>query len=440
MKKTLSIVLCFILVFSLFPALSSEAVVISKNMKTTENLNMRTGPGTAYTRILTIPKGTTVPATESENGWIKLTYGGKTGWSIDDYLVEVVTTPAPDTNESGKVMVTTANLNFRTGPGTSYSSMGLIPSGTSVTVNSSTNGWYNVNYSGKTGWCSQNYLVAAPNTPVTPVEPTQPQEPTPPATPVTTMMATDNLNMRTGPATTFEKITTIPAGTSVTVTETASNGWKKVTFGTYSGWCHPDYLKVYDPTRYRVLSVPYFSQLTPVYAPVGCEAVSTFMLLRFKGMATDISLRTFLDRMPKDNDNPRYGFAGSPYVANSTIRTTIFPIPLTDYVNVYAAGRGVNLEGSSVETIKQEILNGNPVVAYMTSKYADPIYAQYLIDGNRETHLKNNHVILVTGYDGNEQRFRITDPWSWSGRREYWISEALFTKVYNFRKHAITVR
>lgn len=438
MKKTLSILLSLILIISLFPAFSSEAIVINKTMKTTDNLNMRTGPATSFTRILTIPKGSIVPATESENGWTKVTYSGKTGWSINDYLVEVATVPAPTPEpvNNGQVMVTTANLNFRTGPGTSYSSMGLIPMGTSVTINSSSNGWFNVNYSGKTGWCSGSYLVAAPNAPATPTEPTPPV--TPPAS--ISMITTEDLNMRTGPSTTYAKITTIPNGTSVTVTETASNGWKKVTYGTFTGWCHPDYLKIYDPTRYRVITVPYFSQLTPVYAPVGCEPVSTFMLLRSKGMATDISLRTFLDRMPKDNDNPRYGFAGSPYVANASIRTTIFPKPLTDYVNVYAGGRGVNLEGSSVEVVKQEILNGNPVVAYMTSKYADPIYAKYLIDGKWETHLKNNHVILVTGYDGNLQRFRITDPWSWSGRREYWISEALFTKVYNFRKHAITVR
>lgn len=58
----------------------TETAAGTVNYQTTGNVNMRTGAGTGYSRINTIPKGTTVTVTEVLSGWGKTTYGGKTGW------------------------------------------------------------------------------------------------------------------------------------------------------------------------------------------------------------------------------------------------------------------------------------------------------------------------------------------------------------------------
>ena len=55
---------------------------------TTTTLNMRTGPGTGNRILLTLPKGIHLRSEGVENGWHKLTYGGKTGFASGKYLAE----------------------------------------------------------------------------------------------------------------------------------------------------------------------------------------------------------------------------------------------------------------------------------------------------------------------------------------------------------------
>jgi hypothetical protein len=62
----------------------------------------------------------------------------------------------------GTTLVTTANLNLRTGASTSYKILHVIPKGASVvTVNRTTpvNGWYNIKHAGVIGWSYGAYLA-----------------------------------------------------------------------------------------------------------------------------------------------------------------------------------------------------------------------------------------------------------------------------------------
>jgi hypothetical protein len=58
--------------------------------------------------------------------------------------------------------VTTADLNLRTGPSTSYSILRVIPKGSLVQLLDPTpvNGFFHVDHQGLTGWASGTYLVA----------------------------------------------------------------------------------------------------------------------------------------------------------------------------------------------------------------------------------------------------------------------------------------
>ena len=80
------------------PAPSAPSTTGTSSVKTTANLNMRSGSSTAYGILATIPKGTTVPVVgRASNGWYQVTYNGKTGYVSNSYVsvVSGTTTPAP---------------------------------------------------------------------------------------------------------------------------------------------------------------------------------------------------------------------------------------------------------------------------------------------------------------------------------------------------------
>lgn len=70
----------------------SSGVPIGSKLKTTSNLNLRTGAGTGYRVRLVIPKGgtvTTVNRSTPVKGWYNVKYNGVTGWAYGSYLNKV---------------------------------------------------------------------------------------------------------------------------------------------------------------------------------------------------------------------------------------------------------------------------------------------------------------------------------------------------------------
>ncbi len=95
---------------------------------------------------------------------------GDTGDNGDGPLVGANDSVAVATQSltSGQSLVTTANLNLRKGPGTSYAIILVMPQGSTVKLLDATpqNGFYNISYNGNSGWSSGAYLKPAPtNTP-----------------------------------------------------------------------------------------------------------------------------------------------------------------------------------------------------------------------------------------------------------------------------------
>lgn len=193
---------------------------------------------------------------------------------------------------------------------------------------------------------------------------------------------------------------------------------------------------------YHVMRVPYVSQLYPVKAVVGCEGAALLMGMQYKGIATGVSLKRFLDVMPKSKTNPAKGFAGSPYVKSEKIRTTIYPAAIAEYANRYAPGMTRDISGAELETLKQEILNDNPVMIYATMYWRKPYYRSFMIDGQQQWLLRNNHAILLAGYDGAARKFYIADPYNEYNIKKpyfYWIEEDKLKPLYDERKWAVAV-
>jgi peptidoglycan/xylan/chitin deacetylase (PgdA/CDA1 family) len=196
-------------------ALSAEIKV------TTANLNLRTGPGTAYPVITVIPKGAEVSIDSYSDNWAHVTYGSFVGYASNTYLASP---------SGGTAMVTTANLNFRTGPGTGYSIIMVIPKGAQVMVDSTSGGWAHASYSGKTGYLSLSYLTGS----------------LPETGGAYTRYTTADLNLRSGPGTSYAILAVIPRGTELSITS-SSNGWASTAYGGKSGYVSTAYLSSTPP-------------------------------------------------------------------------------------------------------------------------------------------------------------------------------------------------
>ena len=132
------------------PATSGE----TNKYKTTANLNIRTGRGTNYKILTTIPKGTEVSVSEISGGWGKVSYKGHTGYSAMKYLslIKTVATNYKVNTGSSK------GLNLRSSRNTSSRVLLSIPNGTPLAITDISNGWGKTTYKGKTGYVYMQYV------------------------------------------------------------------------------------------------------------------------------------------------------------------------------------------------------------------------------------------------------------------------------------------
>lgn len=215
----------------------------------TSDLNMRSGPGLGNTVILVIPNGATVSLTgQASNGFLQVTYSGRTGWSSQEWLRvtsgSVPTpaptpspspspTPAPPVTSTRGTGIVTEPLNMRSGPATTYPVIAVIPASTRVTLTGSSSGnFLEVNWNNRIGWAHEDWITIVEGE----TRPTQ------------SARVTETLNMRSGPATTYSVVTVMPAGATVVLTGQESNGFHSVTWNGRTGWAFSTYLDITPST------------------------------------------------------------------------------------------------------------------------------------------------------------------------------------------------
>lgn len=116
------------------------------------SLNIRSGRGTKYKKLGSIPSGKTVTVTDISSGWGKVTYNGKTGYCFMRYLKKVSSSSTSYTHK------TTANLHLRSGRGTKYKIKLTIPKNTKLKVTDIQNGWGKTTYKKTSGYVKTAYL------------------------------------------------------------------------------------------------------------------------------------------------------------------------------------------------------------------------------------------------------------------------------------------
>ena len=336
--------------------------------KTTEYVNFRSGPGTNYSSKGVIALGTTVTVTDTSNSeWYAVRLSnGSTGYIFAQYLKlnsssSATATPAPTQAPSGSEQSakTTEYVNFRSGPGTNYSSKGVIASGTTVTVTDRSNSqWYAVRLAnGSTGYIFAQYLKVTGTSSATPT-PTQ----APSHDGTVQAKLTADVNLRRGAGTNYGVIKVIGTGTTVTVTDASNSQWYKVKLsdGT-EGYLFSEYLKV---TSGNIDSAKPSATPTPTPAPSNgtVQAKTTSDLNVRKGPGTSYGIIKVIDM----NVN---------VTVTEATNSSWYKVKLSDGTEGYLAAQYLKITSGDINSVKpgnsgdDNTNNGNNSNAPATDEY-----------------------------------------------------------------------
>lgn len=191
-------------------------------------VRMRSGPSTSHAILGTYNNGTALTITGTENGWTKVTIGGVSGYIRSDY-VSASGSGSGTATESQTGYINGTSVRMRSGPGTTYSILGVYNTGTAMTITGTSGNWYAVSHNGTSGYVRQDYMTT-----------TKPGGDAP-ASSSTGYIKGNSVRMRSGPGTSYSILGTYNNGTPLTITGT-SGDWTAVTLGGVNGYVKSTYV------------------------------------------------------------------------------------------------------------------------------------------------------------------------------------------------------
>ena len=132
---------------------------------TASSLNVRSGPGTSYSVIGGLSKGSSASVVGTSGNWYKIKYGSGYGYISSSYTSS--SAPSGGSSDSGSTTTSktmycnVSSLNVRSGPGTSYSAKGILSYGQAVSVVDTSSYWYKIKYGSGYGYVGSKYLSSS---------------------------------------------------------------------------------------------------------------------------------------------------------------------------------------------------------------------------------------------------------------------------------------
>ncbi len=263
-SDTRKVILFLILVAALILGQAVAAAQANPHLVVnTYRLNVRSGPGLGHGIIATVAGGATLPVLQLKLGstWIQVSSAAGAGWVNSSYTVSrgdfssVPTQYTPPSLGAGAnipagaphVVVNTAYLNVRTGPGVGNAILTTVKGGARLAVTGIQYGgvWYRVETTAGTGWLNRHYTVKRGDFTGLPQvgEPADSgPQPAIPAGAGHLVVNTAYLNVRTGPGVGHGILTTVPGGTQLRVISIAPDRlWHQVATSAGNGWVNSSY-------------------------------------------------------------------------------------------------------------------------------------------------------------------------------------------------------
>ncbi len=234
------------------------------------DVNLRTGPGRDYPVIEIVDEGTAFEVDGAPlNGYLPVLYGGQEVWIAEEWVDVQEESPSDSTIEMGQTIGAPApvaapeptvieTINMRAQPQHDATVITMVMTDDAVNLTgNSANGFLEATYQGSTGWLDAQYV----NIPAAPAETAAPTEQ---AASIQTYaaqsptsedaiydesliglsaVATDPLNLRTGPSREAAISEVVPAGTSLPFNGQRDGGYFGVTWNGLDLWADAAYLR-----------------------------------------------------------------------------------------------------------------------------------------------------------------------------------------------------
>lgn len=184
---------------------------------------------------------------------------------------------------------------------------------------------------------------------------------------------TKNVNLRTGPSTSYTSLATIPAGTPITIHSTRSGVWNRVTTPRGDGWMSSNLFTTTPPSTLR----PAAPSTTPVANVTGARFSAAGMTSTYHVRAQGIDYSKPVGALFYF-DGDYYGRAASitenptsrdftALAAEANRRNLVFIAPVTPSsatsANGYTWWERVNQNGDWQRAFARDILGGNPSIS-----------------------------------------------------------------------------
>lgn len=183
-----------------------------------------------------------------------------------------------------------------------------------------------------------------------------------------------------------------------------NGGWARDTDGSYF------YLRPMEDSV--VLAVPNIMQNPEL--PTGCESVALTMLLHYWGYDTLEKCEIADNYLTYDSTNFVTSFVGDPHTENGA---GIFAPGLTAAANRFLKDHGDSriardLTGTSFEGLLAYVSQGDPVVVWNTVDMQEPgdVNAHYYYQGKTYNFYKEEHCMVLCGYDLTQGTVLVSDP------------------------------
>jgi uncharacterized protein YgiM (DUF1202 family) len=203
----------------------------------TPTLNVRSGAANTTEKLGVLNRGDAVTITgKTSNDWYRISYNGKTGYVNSVYIKldtaqEKIT--VTELSATGKV-TGTPTLNVRSGAANTTDKLGVLDRGDQVTITGKTsNNWYRISFSGKTGYVNSVYITLV-----------EEEFKVTGMTATGKVTASDSVNVRKGPGTSYASIGSVLSGKTVNITGKTDNNWYRITYGSSVGYVSADYIKI----------------------------------------------------------------------------------------------------------------------------------------------------------------------------------------------------
>lgn len=199
----------------------------------TDQIRIRTGPGTDFQTIGYLNKGQNVMILDQNENWTKVSSSFGDGWVYSDFLDQEYMAGSNSASLSSSSKSTSSgiinedNVNVRSKPTTASTIIGNLPKGKKVNIISKQTNWMAIIFANKTAWISSQYVD------VTSQESSSQKG-------IVGSVTVDRLRIHKSPSLNSSIVGTVNMGQSLTILE-EKNNWDKVKvksggYGWIAGW------------------------------------------------------------------------------------------------------------------------------------------------------------------------------------------------------------